>query len=84
MTSLYTNRQHFAVLLRTAIRQGRLKDYAKHRYGYTRMATLTDGTYLLYRHNSCPIAEMEDRHRDDDDGRTYADPRDEREERDRA
>lgn len=76
----FTNRLHFAAVLRRAIADGRLRDYAKHAYGFSRMATLTDGTHLLYRHPSALVDPCE-RERDEDDGRTYGDPRDEREAR---
>lgn len=76
----FTNRRHFAAVLRRAIAEGRLESYAKHAYGYSRMATLTDGTHLLYRHPSALVDPCE-REKDDDDGREYGHPREALEDR---
>lgn len=74
MTTTFHNRLHFAAVLRRAIREGRLVEYAKHSYGYARMASLADGTYLLYKG---PIGvQIDERVKGDDDGREYSDPRD--------
>ena len=83
----YENRRHFGQAVRRARRAGTIREYAKHSYGYARMCSLADGTFLLYKGpgalvDPCERADRYDpRSKGDDDGREYGHPRDAREER---
>lgn len=67
-TQIYTSRRSFAAVVRRARAEGRIHEYAKHAYGYTRMVSLTDGTYLLYR-GPCALVDPCERAADAKEGR---------------
>lgn len=45
----YENRRNFGQAVWRARRAGTIREYVKHSYGYARMCSLSDGTFLLYK-----------------------------------
>ena len=75
------SRRSFGQLVWRARRDGTLVRYDRHYLGYSRVASFLDGTCAIWHHPSYYSGPMDERQRGDDDGSTYSDPRDAREER---